>query len=156
MQITILIIGKTDQAEIASLFDDYLNRLKHYAKIEVKIIENKKAKRGLRPEQISKEEGRLILKELGAGSYLVLLDEAGKQFTSVGFAKHLQKLLLSGQKEIVFCIGGAYGFSPQIYQRASAKLALSKMTFTHQMVRLIFMEQLYRGFTILKGEKYHH
>lgn len=156
MQIKILIVGKTDQAEITRLFDDYCNRLKHYAKINVKILENKKGKRRLNATQIAQEEGELILKEISTASYLILLDETGKQYSSTGFAKYLQKMLLSGQKEFVFCIGGAYGFSNQIYERAAAKLALSKMTFTHQMVRLIFIEQLYRGFTILKGEKYHH
>ena len=156
MLIKILIVGKTDQAEVVRLFDDYHRRLQHYAKIEIKIIENKKRRKKINALQSVQEEGELILKELCAGSFLILLDEAGKQYSSVGFSQQLQKMLLSGQKELVFCIGGAYGFSEEVYQRASTKLALSKMTFTHQMVRLIFMEQLYRAFTILKGEKYHH
>jgi 23S rRNA (pseudouridine1915-N3)-methyltransferase len=156
MQIKILIIGKTASKEIASLIDDYQNRLKHYTKLEVEYIEPKKSKKQKEPLVQQEDEGELIIKRIDNSALLVLLDESGKQYTSVNFAAYLQKQLLSGKKELFFVIGGAYGFSEAVYQRADAKLSLSKMTFTHQMVRLIFIEQLYRAFTILKGEKYHH
>lgn len=156
MKIRLLLVGKTDQKEIAQLFNEYENRLSHYCRFEVSTLLIKKNKASKSLENTVEEEGKLILNELDKASYLILLDEKGKGFTSSSFAKEIQKQLLSGKREIVFCIGGAYGFSNAVYERSNGLIALSKMTFTHQMVRLIFIEQLYRAFTILKGEKYHH
>ena len=149
-------MGKTDQKEIALLFNEYENRLSHYCRFEVSTLQIKKNKASKSVENTIEEEGKLILNELDKASYLFLLDEKGKDFTSISFSEEIQKQLLSGKREIVFCIGGAFGFSNSVYERANSLIALSKMTFTHQMVRLIFIEQLYRAFTILKGEKYHH
>jgi 23S rRNA (pseudouridine1915-N3)-methyltransferase len=156
MQITLLIIGKTEEPEIAALVKKYLKRLSHYARLEVKYLIPKKlkGKRTIIAQQ--KEEEHLFLTEIQPTDQLILLDERGQCLSSEGFAQFIQKQLLSGKKRLVFCIGGAYGFSENLHLQAHKKLALSKMTFTHQMVRLIFVEQLYRGFTILKGEKYHH
>ncbi|MEQ8907568.1 MAG: 23S rRNA (pseudouridine(1915)-N(3))-methyltransferase RlmH [Vicingaceae bacterium] len=155
MLIRILIIGETQSREIDKLLDDYMGRLKHYARVELKYLKYKSKKKN-NPDYQTEKEGELILNEVQAGSHFVLLDEKGKSHSSMSFAKFMQKQLMSGKQELVFGIGGAYGFSKAVYQRADAKLALSQMTFTHQMVRLIFVEQLYRAFTILKGEKYHH
>ena len=154
MKIRFLCIGKTSDQQIKGLYEGYLKRLSHYAKVSIEYLEIKK--KNLSPELLKLEEGKLILSKLDNSTNLILLDELGKQFNSEGFAVFLQKNLNTSSREIVFVIGGAYGFSEDIYLKANHKIALSKMTFTHQMVRLIFLEQLYRGFTILKGEKYHH
>ena len=154
MKIRIVCIGKTTDAKINSLCEEYLKRLFHYARVEVEYLELKKKK--LNESKVKLEEGKLILSKVEKGSTLILLDELGKEFNSEAYANFLQKCMNSSQKEIVFVVGGAYGFSEEVYKRANHKIALSKMTFTHQMVRLIFTEQLYRAFTILKGEKYHH
>ena len=154
MKITFLCIGKTSDKQIKSLCEEYLKRLSHYAKVKIEYLELKK--KGLSADLLKIEEGKLILSKVDNSTNLILLDELGKQFNSEGFASFLQKGLNASSREMVFVIGGAYGFSEEVYSKASHKIALSKMTFTHQMVRLIFLEQLYRGFTILKGEKYHH
>lgn len=154
MKIRIICIGKTTDFKINSLCEEYLKRLSHYAKVEIEYLELKK--KNLNESKVKIEEGKLILSKIEKGTTLILLDELGKEFSSENYAIFLQKRMNSSQKEIVFVIGGAYGFSEEIYQKANYKIALSKMTFTHQMVRLIFLEQLYRAFTILKGEKYHH
>lgn len=154
MKIKFLCIGKTTDSQIQNLYEGYLKRLSHYAKVSVEYIELKK--KNLRPELLKEEEGKMILSKIDNSTNLILLDELGKQLTSEGFADFLQKGLNASSREMVFVIGGAFGFSKDVYALASHKIALSKMTFTHQMVRLIFLEQLYRGFTILKGEKYHH
>ena len=154
MKITFLCIGKTTDKQIKGLFEDYLKRLSHYAKVKIEYLELRK--KGLSAELLKIEEGKMILSKVDSSTNLILLDEQGKQFSSEGFASFLQKGLNASSREMVFVIGGAYGFSEEVYSKASHKIALSKMTFTHQMVRLIFLEQLYRGFTILKGEKYHH
>ena len=154
MKIRFLCIGKTTDSQIKNLCEGYLNRLLHYAKVSVEYLELKK--KNLSPELLKEEEGKMILAKIDHSTNLILLDELGKQFNSEGFADFLQKGLNTSSREIVFVIGGAFGFSKDVYAQASHKIALSKMTFTHQMVRLIFLEQLYRGFTILKGEKYHH
>lgn len=154
MKIRFLCVGKTADKRIKTLYEEYLKRLSHYAKVSVEYLEIKK--KNLTPESLKLEEGKVILSRIDNSTNLILLDEQGNQFSSEGFAAFLQKGLNASSREMVFVIGGAYGFSDDIYSRASHKIALSKMTFTHQMVRLIFLEQLYRGFTILKGEKYHH
>jgi len=154
MKITFLCIGKTSDKQIKGLYQEYLKRLSHYAKVSVEYLELKKKSQNA--ELLKVEEGKLILSKLDNSTNLILLDELGKQYNSEGFANFLQKGLNTSSREMVFVIGGAYGFSEEVYAKANHKIALSKMTFTHQMVRLIFLEQLYRGFTILKGEKYHH
>jgi 23S rRNA (pseudouridine1915-N3)-methyltransferase len=156
MTIKLLSIGKTDNKELQVLIDEYRNRLGFYIKFKIDIIPDIKNVKNLSEEQQKQKEGELILKSLKPTDVLILLDENGKQMDSVRFALYLQKHMVSGIKQLVFVIGGPYGFSQEIYSKAQGKLSLSKMTFSHQMVRLFFIEQLYRGFTILKNEPYHH
>lgn len=156
MTIKLLAIGKTDSTHLQQLIAEYENRLKHYVKFDLDIILDIKNVKNLSETQQKEKEGALILKKLNATDILILLDENGKQHTSVEFSNYLQKKMNSGIKQLVFVIGGPYGFSDAIYQKAQGKISLSKMTFSHQMVRLFIVEQLYRGFTILKNEPYHH
>ncbi len=156
MTIKLLTIGKTDNKALISLINEYQNRLKHYIKFNLEIIPDIKNVKHLSEQEQKQKEGGLILKKVINTDVVILLDENGKQFDSVSFSQYLQKYMNSGIKQLVFVIGGPYGFSQEIYNRANGKLALSKMTFSHQMVRLFFIEQLYRGFTILKNEPYHH
>ena len=156
MQIRLITIGKTDNKNIQSLIDDYQKRLGHYIKFNLEIIPDLKKVKHLSEEQQKQKEGTLILSKLNTSDILILLDENGKQMDSVEFSTYLQKHMNSGIKQLVFVIGGPYGFSPEVYSKAQGKLSLSKMTFSHQMVRLFFIEQLYRGFTILRNEPYHH
>ena len=156
MQIKLLAVGKTDSAAIAELTEIYTKRLTRYIRFEIQIIPDLKKRAKLSFEQQKKQEGDLILNQLSPSDFVVLLDEAGKQFTSMAFADYLQQRLNSGIKTLVFVIGGPYGFAEEVYQRANSKLSLSKMTFSHQMVRLFFAEQLYRAFSILHNEPYHH
>ena len=156
MTITLLAIGKTDNTELNSLINDYTKRLGHYIKFKLEIIPDLKKVKNLSVAQQKEKEGDLILKQISKSDILVLLDENGKQFTSIDFSKYLQKHMNSGIKNLILVIGGPYGFSEAIYKRAQGKISLSKMTFSHQMVRLFVIEQLYRGFTILKNEPYHH
>lgn len=156
MTIKLLAIGKTDNKNLQSLIDDYQKRLGHYIRFEFEIIPDLKKTKNLSEDQQKQKEGELILKKLSSTDVLVLLDENGKQLDSVSFSQYLQKHMNSGIKQLVFVIGGPYGFSQDIYQKANGKLSLSKMTFSHQMIRLFIIEQLYRGFTILKNEPYHH
>ena len=156
MQIKLLAIGKTDNSQLQSLIDDYTKRLSYYIKFEFEIIPDLKKVKHLSEAQQKQKEGELILSKLNVSDVLILLDENGKQMDSVGFSNYLQKHMNSGIKQLVFIIGGPYGFSEEVYQKAQGKLSLSKMTFSHQMVRLFFIEQLYRGFTILRNEPYHH
>ena len=156
MKIRLICVGKTDIKHFQDAENEYLKRLKHYIPIEkIEIPELKNAKK-LRKDQIKQEEGSLILKQITPGEQVILLDEKGKRFSSIEFSKFLQKRMNSGGKYISFIIGGAYGFSEDVYQRADSKVSLSEMTFSHQMIRTFFLEQVYRGFTILKGEPYHH
>ncbi len=154
--IKLLAIGKTDNKQLQSLINDYTKRLGFYIKFELDIIPDLKKVKNLSEDQQKQKEGELILGKLNATDVLILLDENGKQLDSVGFSNYLQKHMNSGIKQLVFVIGGPYGFSPDVYSKAQGKLSLSKMTFSHQMVRLFVIEQLYRGFTILKNEPYHH
>ena len=156
MQIKLLAIGKTDNKNLQSLIDDYQKRLGHYVKFEFEIIPDLKNAKNLSEAQQKQKEGELILAKVSNADVLVLLDEGGKQFDSVTFSTYLQKHMNSGIKRLIFVIGGPYGFSNEVYSKAQGKLSLSKMTFSHQMVRLFFIEQLYRGFTILRNEPYHH
>ncbi|SDL46431.1 23S rRNA (pseudouridine(1915)-N(3))-methyltransferase RlmH [Kriegella aquimaris] len=156
MTIKLLAIGKTDSNQLQQLILEYQNRLKHYIKFELEIIPDIRNVKNLSEIQQKTKEGELILKKLSPTDVLILLDENGKQLTSVDFSEYLQKKMNSGMKQLVFVIGGPYGFSDAIYQKAQGKISLSKMTFSHQMVRLFVVEQLYRAFTILKNEPYHH
>ncbi len=156
MQIKLLAIGKTDDKHLQQLIDVYQKRLGFYIKFDMDIIPDIKQAKNLSEDQQKQKEGELILAKLNATDVLILLDENGKQPDSVGFSDYLQKYMNSGIKQLVFVIGGPYGFSPDVYNKAQGKLSLSKMTFSHQMIRLFFIEQLYRGFTILKNEPYHH
>ncbi|WP_431136698.1 23S rRNA (pseudouridine(1915)-N(3))-methyltransferase RlmH [Psychroserpens mesophilus] len=156
MNIKLLAIGKTDNKQLQALIDDYQKRLGFYVKFEFEIIPDLKKAKNLSEDQQKQKEGELILNKLNATDVLILLDENGKQLDSVSFANYLQKHMNSGIKQLVFVIGGPYGFSPEVYQKANGKLSLSKMTFSHQMIRLFVIEQLYRGFTILRNEPYHH
>ena len=155
MKFILLTVGKTDVPWVRSGLDLYTSRLQHYVKFELREIPELKGVSALSEEQIKQKEGTLILKEAGDAE-MFLLDEHVKEFRSVEFAAQVQKLMNRGGKDIIFVIGGAYGFSPEVYAKASGKISLSKMTFSHQMVRTIFAEQLYRAFTIIKGEPYHH
>jgi 23S rRNA (pseudouridine1915-N3)-methyltransferase len=156
MTIKLIAIGKTDNNNLQTLIADYQKRLGHYIRFEFEIIPDLKKVKHLSELQQKDKEGELILSKTQKSDVLILLDENGKQMDSVAFANYLQKHLNSGIKNLIFVIGGPYGFSEAVYQRANGKLGLSKMTFSHQMVRLFFIEQLYRGFTILKNEPYHH
>lgn len=155
MKMKLIAIGKTDEAFLVEGIEKYLKRLKHYVSFEIMVLNDVKTGKKLNIELQKEQEGRAILEKVQSNETLILLDENGKGFTSVGFANFLQKKLNAGNN-LVFVIGGPFGFSTEVYQRADAQLALSKLTFSHQMVRLFFVEQLYRAFTIIKGEKYHH
>lgn len=156
MNIKLLAIGKTDSTSLQSLIQDYEKRLGFYVRFSMEIIPDIRNAGKLSEAQQKEKEGELILKKLQPTDVLVLLDENGKQFSSVGFSEFLQKKMNSGTRQLVFVIGGPYGFSDALYQKAQGKLSLSAMTFSHQMVRLFFTEQLYRAFTILNNEPYHH
>ena len=156
MNIKLIAIGKTDNKNLQMLIGDYQKRLSHYIKFEFELIPDIKNVKHLSESQQKEKEGELILAKTQKSDVLILLDENGKQMDSVAFSGYLQKHMNSGIKTLIFVIGGPYGFSDAIYQRANGKLGLSKMTFSHQIVRLFFIEQLYRGFTILKNEPYHH
>ncbi len=156
MKIIIVVIGKTDEAYLNTGIAKYLDRIKHYIPLEMKVIPDLKNTKSLSEEQQKNKEGELILQQIQPTDKLVLLDEEGKVFSSRAFASFMEQKLLLGIKRLVFVIGGPYGFSEDVYKRATAKVSLSKMTFSHQMVRLIFAEQLYRSMTILKNQPYHH
>lgn len=156
MTIKLLAIGKTDNKQLQLLINDYTKRLSHYIKFELDIIPDLKKVKHLSEAQQKQKEGELILSKLSNTDVLILLDENGKHYDSVGFSNYLQKHMNSGIKQLVFVIGGPYGFSEEVYAKSKGKVSLSKMTFSHQMVRLFVVEQFYRGFTIIKNEPYHH
>ena len=156
MQITLVAIGKTDKSELEELITVYEKRLKHYVKFQIDIIPDIKNRKNLSETQQKDKEGELILAQLQPTDTLILLDEKGKQYSSMDFAQFLQKKMNSGIKNLVLVIGGPYGFSDAVHAKSSGKISLSKMTFSHQMVRLFIVEQIYRGFTILRNEPYHH
>jgi 23S rRNA (pseudouridine1915-N3)-methyltransferase len=156
MKITLLTVGKTDKDWVKQGIDIYVSRLKHYIPFTINEIPELKNVSALSKDQIKVREGELILKNVKPTDDVILMDEHGKEYTSVDFASILQRKISLEGKDMVFVIGGAYGFSPEVYSRANSKISLSRMTFSHQMVRAIFAEQLYRAFTIMKGEPYHH
>ncbi len=156
MNIRLLTIGKTDNKALQTLIDDYTKRLSFYVKFDLEIIPDIKNVKNLSEAQQKEKEGELILSKITPTDHLILLDENGKTFSSVGFSDFLQKKMNAGTKTLVFVIGGPYGFSETVYQKAQGKVSLSEMTFSHQMVRLFVIEQIYRGFTILRNEPYHH
>jgi len=156
MKITLLTVGKTDVEWVRKGLDLYISRIGHYSPFQMNEIPELKNVSALTKEQIKEKEGELILKSLKSADEVILLDEKGKEFRSVEFAVFLQEKMSRSSRDIVFVIGGAYGFSEAVYDRAEGKISLSKMTFSHQMIRTIFAEQLYRAFTIIKGEPYHH
>lgn len=156
MQIKLLALGKTDHTSIQKLVEEYVKRLGHYVKFDLETIPDIKNAKSLSESVQKEKEGELILKKVQASDELILLDENGKQYSSVEFSQFLQKKMNSGLKQLIFVIGGPYGFSEAVYQRANGKISLSKMTFSHQMVRVFFIEQLYRAYTILRNEPYHH
>ncbi len=156
MNIKLLSIGKTDNKNLQSLIDEYTKRLSFYVKFDVEIIPDIKNVKNLSEAQQKEKEGELILSKITPTDHLILLDESGKTFSSVGFSNFLQKKMNAGIKTLVFVIGGPYGFSENVYKQAAGKVSLSEMTFSHQMVRLFVIEQIYRGFTILRNEPYHH
>lgn len=156
MEITLLTVGKTSTSYIQTGIDEYCKRLRRYVPFSIKSLPDIKNTRKLSEEQQKTAEGNLILMELTSADHVVLLDERGDLLTSREFSQFLQKGMASGRKRIVFVVGGPYGFSPEVYSRADSKLSFSKMTFSHEMIRLFFTEQVYRAMTILKGEPYHH
>jgi 23S rRNA (pseudouridine1915-N3)-methyltransferase len=156
MKIKLLAIGKTDAENLQTLIDTYQNRLKHYIQFELEIIPDLKNTKNLSEQEQKDKEGELILKKLAPTDQLILLDEKGKEYRSIEFSKFLQKKMNAGIKQLVLVIGGPYGFSEAVYKTSQGKISLSKMTFSHQMIRLFVVEQIYRAFTILKNEPYHH
>jgi 23S rRNA (pseudouridine1915-N3)-methyltransferase len=156
MKITLFCVGKTDDSYLQEGISKYASRLKHYIKFSIVEIPDLKNTKNLSFEQQKNKEAELIMKQISATDYVVLLDDKGKEYTSKAFSEFLNQGMIKSIGSMVFIIGGPYGFDEQIYQRADMKLSLSKMTFSHQMVRLFFTEQLYRSFTILRNEPYHH
>lgn len=155
MRISLLMVGKTTDPRLVSLIDDYRQRLSHYVPFELVVIPDIKNAKALSMEQIKRAEGEAILRFLPPSMDVFLLDEHGREFRSIEFADFLQKKMSTG-KDLVLVIGGAYGFSKEVYARANGKLSLSQMTFSHQMIRIMAIEQIYRAMTILRGEPYHH
>ena len=156
MTIKLIVISKTDEKYLQHGIDIYVSRLKHYVNFELVIIPALKDQKGASPDEIKEREATLLLKQIEKCDRVILLDEHGTEHTSVGFSQYLQKLMNAGIRNLAFVIGGAFGFAPSVYAAANDKLSLSKMTFNHQMVRLFFLEQLYRAFTILHHEPYHN
>lgn len=156
MKITLLVVGKTEADFLKKGIDIYLDRLVHYVPFHLEIIPALKNNKNTTEELQKQKEGELILNQTKPVDFIVLLDEKGKHYSSVTFAGYLEKMMVAGTRSMVFVVGGPYGFSEEVYQRANGKISLSEMTFSHQMVRLIFVEQMYRAMTILKGEPYHH
>lgn len=156
MKFLLILVGKTTDKHLIALIDDYVARLKHYVPFDVEVIPELKNTKALTPDEQRVREGDLIRRSLRDGDHVVLLDEGGDELRSVEFARYLEKRQASGARRLVFVVGGPYGFSPDIYALARERLSLSRMTFSHQMVRLFFVEQCYRAMTILRGEPYHH
>ncbi len=155
MKITLLVVGKTTDPHIEALLQDYMRRLAHYVPFNLQVIQELRNTKSLTTDQQKQAEGELILRAAGAMTDLILLDEHGREFRSIEFADYLQKKMSAG-RDVMFVVGGPYGFSEAVYKRANGKVSLSQMTFSHQMIRLVFVEQIYRGMTILRGEPYHH
>lgn len=156
MKVCLLVIGKTDTEFVRAGIAEYEKRLKYYIPYEMKVIPDVRNTKNMNEMRQKEREGELILAQLETSDFVVLLDERGNEYTSKAFAEFLAQKMLTSIKRMIFVIGGPYGFSEEVYKRANMKISLSKMTFSHQMVRMIFTEQLYRAMTILKGEPYHH
>lgn len=156
MKITLVCIGKTDDKFIQEGIDKYLKRLKHYVTFNIVVIPDVKNVKNLSQDQQMEKESEMFLKQIGNQDFVVLLDEKGKEFRSIEFSDYLSKKMVTGTTHMVFLIGGPYGFSDKVRERANFLVSLSKMTFSHQMVRMFFVEQVYRAFSIMKGEPYHH
>lgn len=156
MKILLLTIGNTDKEYIKEGVDEYVKRLSFYLPFEIKPIPDIKNRNSLSVELQKEKEGQLILNNILSGDYLILLDERGEKFSSTEFSKWIEKKMTAGMRQLVFVIGGPYGFSNTVYQRSDFKLSMSQMTFSHQMVRMIFVEQFYRAMTIIRNEPYHH
>ena len=156
MNIKLIAVGKTDNPALQQLINTNEKRLSYYINFDLQLLPDIKNSKSLSEEQQKIKEGELILSYVEPSHHLILLDERGKEYTSIAFADELQKKMNTGIKQLTFVIGGPYGFSQAVYQRANSKLSLSKLTFSHQMIRLFFVEQLYRAFTILRNEPYHH
>lgn len=156
MKIVFIQTGKTRSVDISNIEAEYYKRIGRYIPFETVVIPDLKKTKNLSEDEIKKKEGELILKEMQPADHIVLLDDKGKEFTSLKFASHLQQIMNRGVKRLVFIIGGPYGFDSEVYAKAGEKLSLSRMTFSHQIIRAIFAEQLYRAFTILNNEPYHH
>jgi 23S rRNA (pseudouridine1915-N3)-methyltransferase len=155
MKITLLVVGKTTDTRLQSLIEEYQQRLKHYVPFEFVVIPDIKNAKSLTPDQLKAAEGEAILRSLSPSTEVLLLDEHGREFRSIEYADYLQKKMSAG-KDLMLIIGGAYGFSEAVYARANGKISLSQMTFSHQMIRLMAIEQIYRAMTILRNEPYHH
>jgi 23S rRNA (pseudouridine1915-N3)-methyltransferase len=156
MKITLLVVGKTEDKYLIEGIDKYLGRLKHYIGFNLTVIPEIKNTKNISEAQQKSREAELILKQVSNTDMVILLDEKGKKYTSVLFANYLNKQMIGSVQHMIFVIGGPYGFDESVYRRANGSMSLSDMTFSHQMVRLFFVEQLYRAFSILKGEPYHH
>jgi len=156
MKVVLLSVGKTDHPWLSQIIEDYRKKVNHYIPFEMRMVPDPKNRRNLSEKEQKAEEAELLLKVLQPSDHVVLLDEKGKQYRSTEFARYLEKKSHSVSRQLVFLVGGPYGFAPEIYERATEMISLSKMTFTHQMVRLVFTEQLYRAMTIIHNEPYHH
>ncbi len=156
MKTILLVVGRTVEPHFITAIDDYVQRTRRYLSFDLEVIPELKNTRNLTPEVQKEKEAELILKALQPGDYLVLLDEGGKEFRSVEFASYMEQKMGSVPKRLVFLVGGPYGFAPKVYEAAREKLSLSRMTFSHQMIRLLFVEQLYRAMPLLHGTPYHH
>ena len=156
MNIELVVVGKTDSKEVEALVEMYAKRVNRYCRFSITTLADVRNTRNMAPSRQKQLEGEAILKMVGDGDCLTLMDERGSQYTSIEFSQWLQKRMLSGVKRLLLVIGGPYGFSDEVYARANQKISLSRMTFSHQIVRAIFTEQLYRAFTILNNEPYHH
>ena len=156
MKVTFLVVGRTIDKHLTTLINDYAERVKHYVPFEMVVVPELKNTKALSAEQQKERESELLQKQLRPGDHIVLLDEGGREFRSMEFAAYLEKKQAQAARRLVFIVGGPYGFAPAIYALANEKVSLSKITFSHQMVRLFFVEQLYRAMTILRGEPYHH
>ena len=156
MRITFMLVGATDKKYLLEGIEDYRKRLIHYLPFEIKVIADIKDSKNLSADQQKEREGKAILDLVSTGDELVLLDVEGAEFSSSGLASWIEKRMLAGTRQLIFVVGGPYGFSEAVYKRADSKMSLSRLTFPHQLVRLLFIEQLYRAMTIIKGEPYHH
>ena len=156
MKGVLIVVGKTTDKRFEAITQEYIERIRHYIPFTIEVIPELKNTKGLSQDEQKKREGELILKNLQPGDYVVLLDEHGSERSSMDFASWIQKKMAAGPKRLVFIVGGPYGFSDAIHQKGNEEISLSRMTLSHQMIRMFFVEQIYRAMTILNGEPYHH